>query len=65
MKLRPARIRSEFKSSNRYDEWATIISVMMATPDGFQPRPVFVVVYDDGETEQIELEELALYEISL
>lgn len=63
---RPARIRGMHRYHFRTGEWAKLIGVEIATPDGpvsLPERAVFVLEFDDGKIDYIPISDLEHCEI--
>lgn len=64
MITKKARIKGVHPYCFRAGEWADIIAVRMATPDGLEERLVFVLQFDNGEVDSMPVEDIANYELS-
>lgn len=63
MKAYPVSIRWTHSFGFRAGEWATIIGVSMAEPDGLEPRLCYSVMYQDGTHDSIPVSDSDNYEI--
>ena len=63
MKQYPVSIRWTHSFGFRAGEWATIIGVSMAEPDGLEPRLCYSVMYQDGTYDSIPVSDSDNYEI--
>jgi len=60
-----AKIRGTHHYSYRSGEWGLIVGVVFVTPDPrLEPRPAYVVQYEDGKTNHIALYDRDNYELS-
>lgn len=63
MKAYPVSIRWTHSFGFRAGEWANIIGVSMAEPDGLEPRLCYSVMYQDGTYDSIPVSDSDNYEI--
>ena len=63
MKAYPVSIRWTHSFGFRAGEWATIIGVSMAEPDGLEPRLCYSVMYQDGTYDSIPVSDSDNYEV--
>lgn len=63
MKQYPVSIRWTHSFGFRAGEWADIIGVSMAEPDGLEPRLCYSVLYQDGTYDSIPVSDSDNYEV--